>query len=63
MATTVSITSAKTIDISALLKDSKGVALVAGSKAYQSALTKIANFEAAVEANRSASLTVGDTKY
>ena len=62
MATTL-ITSATTIDISALLKDSKGVALVAGSKAYQSALTKIANFEAAVEANRSASLTVGSTKF
>jgi len=62
MATTL-ITSATTIDISALLKDSKGVALVAGSKAYQSALTKIANFEAAVEGNRSASLTVGSTKF
>jgi len=62
MATTL-ITSATTIDISALLKDSKGVALVAGSKAYTSALTKIANFEAAVEANRSASLTIGKDKF
>ena len=62
MATTL-ITSATTVDISALLKESKGVALVAGSKAYQSAITKIANFEAAVEANRSASLTVGSTKF
>jgi len=62
MATT-KITSATTIDISALLKDSKGVALVAGSKAYQSALTKIANFEAAVEGNRSASLTIGKDKF
>jgi len=62
MATT-KITSATTIDISALLKDSKGVALVAGSKAYTSALTKIANFEAAVEANRSASLTIGKDKF
>jgi len=60
MATT-KITSATTIDVSALLKDKAGVALT-GSK-LQSALTKIANFEAAVEANRSASLTVGSTKF
>jgi Ca2+-binding RTX toxin-like protein len=61
MATTFKITGAETIDISAFLKDKNGIALT-GSK-LQSALTNLATFEAKVETNKSASLTVGNTKF